>query len=71
MTVLGIVLAILGVLALVYQGFTYTHQKTVVDIGPVHATADDRDHVPIPPIVGGLVLAGGIALVVLGERHKA
>jgi uncharacterized membrane protein len=71
MTVLGIVLAILGILALVYQGFSYTHQKTVVDIGPIHATANDRDHVSIPPILGGLVLAGGIALVVLGERQRA
>jgi hypothetical protein len=71
MTMLGILLAVLGVLALVYQGFNYTHQKTVLDLGPIHATADDTEHVSLPPIIGVIALAGGIALVVMGAKQKA
>jgi uncharacterized membrane protein len=69
-TILGIVLAILGVLALVFQGFNYTRQKTVIDVGPIHATAADQEHVQIPPLVGGLVLAGGVALILFGAKKK-
>jgi hypothetical protein len=70
-TVLGIVLAVLGALALVYQGFSYTREKNIIDIGPIHATADTREHVPLPPIVGGLALATGALLLVMGARQKA
>ena len=70
-TALGILLVVLGVLALVYQGFSYTRQKTVLDIGPIHATADTREHVPLPPIVGGLALAAGAILIVVGAKQKA
>jgi uncharacterized membrane protein len=70
-TILGLLLAVLGILALVYQGFTYTRQKKVLDVGPIHATRDDRQRVPLPPIVGGLVLAGGIALLVVGAKQRA
>jgi len=67
---LGIVLAVLGALALVYQGFSYTRQKTVIDVGPIHATADEREHVPLPPIVGGLAIAAGAVLIGLGMKQK-
>lgn len=70
-TVLGIVLAVLGVLALVYQGFNYTREKHVLDIGPIHATADTQEHVPLPPIVGGVALAAGAILLAMGARQKA
>jgi hypothetical protein len=70
-TLLGIVLAVLGVLALVYQGFSYTREEKVIDIGPIHATADTQEHVPLPPVVGGLALAAGAVLLVLGARQKA
>jgi hypothetical protein len=70
-TVLGILLAVLGVLALVYQGFNYTRRRDVLDIGPIHATADTQQHVPLPPIVGGVALAAGAALLAMGARQKA
>jgi hypothetical protein len=70
MTILGIVLAVLGALALVYQGFNYTRQKTVIDVGPIHATADENEHVPLPPIVGGVALAAGFVLIALGAKQK-
>jgi len=70
-TLLGIVLAVLGLLALVYQGFSYTRQEKVLDVGPIHATRDDTERIPLPPIVGGLALAGGVALLIVGARQKA
>jgi hypothetical protein len=70
-TVLGIVLAVLGVLALIYQGFSYTRQENVIDIGPIHATADVQKHVPLPPIVGGVALAAGALLIAMGAKQKA
>jgi uncharacterized membrane protein len=71
MILVGILLIILGGLALTYQGFNYTHQEKVLDVGPIHATADKQDRVSIPPILGGLVLVGGIALLVVGARKKS
>jgi len=68
---LGIVLIVLGGLALAYQGFTYTHREKVLDVGPIHATADKHDRVSISPFVGGLVLTGGIALAVMGARKNS
>lgn len=68
---IGILLIVLGGLALAYQGFNYTHQEKVLDVGPIHATAEKQERVSIPPILGALVLAGGIALLVVGARKKS
>jgi drug/metabolite transporter (DMT)-like permease len=64
----GVVLIVLGVLALVYQGITYTKRETVLDIGPVHATADRQNTVFLPPVLGILAVAGGAVLLVTGGR---
>jgi len=69
-TVLGILLAVVGILALIYQGFSYTRQEKVIDVGPIHATRDDTQRVPIPPMVGGLALLGGAALLAIGAKQK-
>lgn len=71
MILVGILLIVLGGLMLAYQGFNYTHQEKVLDVGPIHATAEEQKRVSIPPILGGLVLAGGIALLVVGTRKKS
>jgi len=65
---IGILLIVFGALALAYQGFSYTHQEKVLDLGPIHATAEKQEHVSIPPILGGLALVGGIVLLVAGGR---
>jgi hypothetical protein len=70
LSVIGIVLVVLGVLALVYQGFTYTTKETVIDLGPIHATADRQKTVPLPPVLGILAIAGGVALLVVGSRKS-
>jgi len=67
----GILLIVLGGLALAYQGFNYTHREKVLDLGPIHATADEQKHVSIPPVLGGLALVGGIALLVIGGRKSS
>jgi len=70
-TWIGILLIVLGGLALAYQGFNYTRQEKVLDIGPIHATREDQEHVSIPPLLGGLALAGGIALLVVGAKKNS
>jgi hypothetical protein len=70
-TFIGILLAVLGILALAYQGINYNRQKDVVDLGAVHITAETHERLPLPPILGGLTLAGGVALVIVGAKTKA
>ena len=67
---IGIVLIVLGVVALAYQGITYTSREKIIDIGPIHATADTKKTIPISPILGGLALVGGIVIVASGIRAK-
>jgi uncharacterized membrane protein len=67
-TIAGVVLIVLGIVSFAYQGFTYTTQKKVVDIGSLHATKNEKHTVPLPPVLGGLFLAGGIVLLVSGSR---
>ena len=69
-TIIGIVLLIAGALALAYQGINYTHQEKILDIGPIHATAEKHDRIPLPPVVGGLALVGGIVLLIIGAKQK-
>jgi hypothetical protein len=66
--IVGVLLVIIGVIGLAYGGISYTKEKTVVDIGPIKATADTRETIPVPPIVGGLALVGGIVLLVAGAK---
>ena len=67
---IGIVLVVLGALALAYQGINYTRTEKVFDVGPIHATAERHERIPLPPIVGGLALVGGVVLLVVGARKK-
>jgi hypothetical protein len=67
---LGVVLIVVGLAALAYQGFTYTTRETVLDIGPIHATADRQRTIPLPPIFGIAAVAGGVALLVVGARKR-
>jgi drug/metabolite transporter (DMT)-like permease len=70
-TWIGILLVVAGVLALAYQGINYTRQEKMLDIGPIHATAEKHERIPLPPIIGGLALVGGIVLLLTGARKKA
>jgi uncharacterized membrane protein len=70
-TLVGILLIVLGIIALAFQGITYTKQRKIVDVGPIHATAETKERIPLPPILGGIALVGGISLVIVGARRKA
>ena len=67
----GVLLIVLGVISLAYQGITYTRQKNIVDLGPIHVTGNTQERIPLSPILGGIALAGGVALVIVGSRRKA
>jgi len=69
-TLIGIILIVLGIAALAYQGITYTTRENVVDIGPIHMTADKTRTLPLPPIAGALALVGGIVLLVMGSKKS-
>ena len=64
----GIALIVLGIVALAYQGITYTSRENIIDIGPLQATADTQKTIPLSPLLGGLVFVGGIVLVVVGAK---
>jgi hypothetical protein len=70
-TIIGIALIILGIVALAYRGITYTQREKIVDIGPLQATADREKTIPLPPILGGLSLVGGILLVIVGSKSRS
>ena len=65
--IIGIVLIVVGLAAIAYGGLSFTTKETVVDIGPIHATRDKTHNLPLPPIVGGLALLGGIVLLVTNK----
>ena len=70
MKLAGIVLIVLGALALAYHGIRYTSREKLLDIGSLKVTASERKTIPVPPIVAGIALAAGIALVVM-DRKKS
>jgi hypothetical protein len=70
MKAIGIILVVVGLVGLLWGGITWTERDTVVDIGPVEITAEDRERLPVPPVAGGICLAVGAALLVAGSRRR-
>ena len=71
MKMIAMVLIILGVLAVGYQGLTYVTREKVVDLGPIEVTKEEHKTLPLPPIAGGVCLVAGVILVVAGGRRAA
>jgi uncharacterized membrane protein HdeD (DUF308 family) len=66
---IGIILIVLGIISLAYQGITYTTHKKVLDIGPLQATEEQHKTIPLPPILGAIALVGGVVLVIAGRKE--
>ena len=69
-TLVGIALILLGIVAFAYQGITYTSREKIIDIGPLQATAETEKTIPLSPLLGGLAFVGGIVLVVVGAKKS-
>jgi hypothetical protein len=69
--IVAVVLIVLGIVALLYGGITYTKREKVLDIGPIEATTRTRETIPLPPVFGALAIVGGIALFVVAGRKRA
>ena len=70
MRIVGIVLIVIGLVSLALGGINYTTKEKVVDIGPIEATAERHKTIPLPPLLGGLALAGGVALLIVGSKKR-
>ena len=68
--ILAIVLIVVGLLGLAYEGITYTKREKVLDLGPIQATAEWQKTIPFPPVLGGICLAGGIVLLIVSTRKS-
>jgi hypothetical protein len=66
----GFVLIVLGLVGVLWGGVTWTRDKTIVDVGPIKATTETRETIPVPPVAGGIALVAGIALLVLPGRRR-
>jgi len=62
---------VLGVVGLVYGGITYTKNRHEVDLGPIEVNVEEKESIPIPPLIGGLAIAAGVVVLVLGGRRRA
>jgi hypothetical protein len=67
--IVGVLLFVLGLGALAYQRINYTTRETIIDVGPVHATAERHRTLPLPPVVGALAVLGGVVLLIAGKRR--
>ena len=68
--IIGIILIVLGIVALVFGGISYTKKEKVIDLGPIEATAEEKKTIPLPPILGAISLVGGIVLLLVGSKKS-
>jgi len=66
---LGLILTVLGIIMLVWTGFTYTKKEKIVDAGPIEISADKEKNVNWPPYVGGIILIAGV-VILIGSKKK-
>jgi uncharacterized membrane protein HdeD (DUF308 family) len=69
--ILGVVLIVLGLAALAYQGVSYTSREKVIDLGPIQATAERQKTVPLPPVLGIVAVGAGVVLLIAGVRKRS
>ena len=69
-TIVAIILIAVGIVSFAYQGISYTTREKVIDVGPIQVTADRSRTIPLPPVIGGVALVGGIVLLLVGARKE-
>lgn len=67
-TLIGAILIVVGLIGLIWGGISYAREETVLDVGPIEATAERRERIPIGPVVGGIALVGGILILIAGRK---
>jgi uncharacterized membrane protein YidH (DUF202 family) len=67
-TVIAIILIALGIVSFAYQGINYKSREKVVDFGPIQATAETTKTIPLPPILGAILLVAGIVVLIQAKR---
>ena len=70
MKLIGVMLIVVGIVALAIGGFSYIDRDTVAELGPLNVQTEERKTIPLSPIAGIAAIAGGIALVAVGSRNK-
>jgi len=68
-TIIGAILIVIGIIGFAVGGFSFTHEHQDAKVGPVEIEHKQTSTVPIPPVLSGIALVGGIALVVVGARR--
>jgi drug/metabolite transporter (DMT)-like permease len=68
-TIVGILLIIVGIAGLAFGGFSFTRKEKVLDLGPIEASADKKESLPVPPILGALAIVGGVVLLATSARR--
>ena len=68
--IVAVLLILVGFVWLLMGRLTWTREKTVLDIGPIQAQTQEQETIPLPPILGGLMLAGGVALLLWRPRVR-
>ena len=68
--IIGAVLVVIGMISLLWGGISWTQEETIVDIGPIEARAEERETIPLPPILGGVALAAGAVLMLWPSRRR-
>jgi uncharacterized membrane protein YidH (DUF202 family) len=69
--VLATLLIVIGLVSLLWGGISWTRKEKVLDLGPIEATKTERKTIPMPPLVGGLLLASGVVLLLVPSRARA
>ena len=65
---IGIILIVIGIIMLVWTGFSYTKKENIIDAGPVHISADRQKTVSWPPVLGGVILVAGVVVFFTGKK---
>lgn len=69
--IVGVLLILVALMSFIWGGISYTSEEQVLDVGPIEATAERQETIPLPPIIGGIALIAGIVLLVAGRRQPS